>query len=170
MSTAPPSLPSRRAVLVYACSLGAVVATLVVVAFLTRPGRLPDSVGGSRQAGVLQAFLAQAPREPRVLTVRCRLSEVYSPEFPRPRPFVSRQVPIGQVHDLIQQEALQGPTYQSVHMEDDEGRSIHGYALTGSPQADRLMQLLSGGPRRLSLEVQHTGASPERVLIRRIVE
>ena len=100
----------------------------------------------------MNTYQGLAPREPKVLTVFCRLSSSYNYEFT-------------DVYDPgIREQWL------SVSLTGTDRATIHGYARKGTPLATQLMGLLHAGGRWITLEVEHKGQSPHYVHINRLVE
>jgi hypothetical protein len=157
-TSTPQAGPSRRAVLIFCAAVGVVVLVCLTLAVLTRPETAPvpppaprpqegKVAGSGRNDMPINTFRSLAPRDPKVLTVFCELSDHYGGGFRGTR-----------------------DVNYSFRLRDRAGDCIWAYAGKGAGVGDELTPKVAGGGRWVTLEIQFEDSDPSYVVLKRVVK
>lgn len=152
---------SHKAAWIYlACSATSILLVIAGAFFARSPGVIsnpkdePAKLIGTGQNDMrISTYRSLAPREPKVLTVFCKLSDSYNYEFATWDDPGNR--------DRWLSISLVGR---------DRDGAITGFAPKNTPLANRLIETLGNGGRWLTVEVERKGQSSSYVRLNRIVE
>jgi len=153
-------MPSRRAVIIFAGIVAFLVVGAIYGTYLARPNgagaptasktappRNSQIIGTGRNDMSVKTYRALAPREPKVLTLLCELSDYYNFEYAGTR-----------------------DSNYSILMRDRNGDALQGYAPKRSPLGERLEKTLYNSRRWVTVEVRRDSENPGHVTILGIVE